>query len=317
MVPVVSAAANSPIPQSVGCPIDLRQARIEEFLQAKSLRPNSQRAYRQDLQAFLRWSSQPWEAVTPRQIVQFKADLVRVDRTPRLSDATIRRILGTLRTLYDWMQRVGYVTHNPTRAIELPKLPEPPMQHLSDQQVEQILIAAMESQLPERNLALLWVLQHNLRAGEASALDIADYDGQRLMIRQAKAGSFGVVPLSFEARSWLDSYLNWRTDQGEIHTPTTPLFVSYSHQNRGDRLGYSGIRKLMDTLSIAVGFKFHAHQFRHTYATNLMLKGMNPHHIMTLTRHKSPQNFRRYSRAAETLAAERAFYAAIGEAAMV
>jgi integrase/recombinase XerD len=296
--------------------IDLRQTRIDEFLQAKSLAPNSQRAYRQDLQTFLNWTNQPWEAVTPRQIIQFKTDLFRLDPNTHkrvLSDASVRRILGTLRNLYNWLQRIGYVSHNPTATIELPKLPDPPMQHLTDPQVQQIFEAAIASQLPERNLALLWVLHHNLRASEVCALNLSDYDGQRLNIRQAKADSVGVVPLSFEARAWLDTYLRSREDQGEILSPTAPLFISYSRQNRGDRLGYEGLRKLMDKLSHDVGFKFHAHQFRHTYATNLMLKGMNPHHIMTLTRHKSPQNFRRYSKAAENIAAERAFYQAIGE----
>jgi integrase/recombinase XerD len=296
--------------------IDLRQSRIDEFLQGKCLAPLSQRAYRQDLAAFLNWCDTPWESVTPRQVVQFKTALMRSHPTTQqrvLSDATVRRMLGTLRNLYNWLQRVGYVSHNPTIAIELPKLPEPPMQHLTDSQVAQIFEAAIATQLPERNLALLWVLQHNLRASEVCGLDFADYDGQRLQIRQAKANSIGVVPLSFEARAWLDTYLKWREDQGEVLSPTAPLFISYSRQNRGDRLGYEGLRKLMDKLSVTVGFKFHAHQFRHTYATNLMLKGMNPHHIMTLTRHKSPQNFRRYSKAAENIAAERAFYQAIGE----
>jgi integrase/recombinase XerD len=248
--------------------------------------------------------------------VQFKTALMRLHPATHkrvLSDATVRRMLGTLRNLYNWLQRVGYVSHNPTISIDLPKLPEPPMQHLTEAQVQQIFEAAIMSQLPERNLALLWVLHHNLRASEVCALNLSDYDGQRVHIRQAKANSVGVVPLNFEARAWLDTYLRWREDQAEVLNPTTPLFISYSRQNRGDRLGYEGLRKLMDKLSHDIGFKFHAHQFRHTYATNLMLKGMNPHHIMTLTRHKSPQNFRRYSKAAENIAAERAFYLAIGE----
>lgn len=296
--------------------IDLRQLRITEFLQARSLAANSQKAYARDIQMFLNWCPHPWESVTPRQIIQFKTYLLRQDPQSHkriLRDATVRRILGTLRNFYTWMQRVGYVSRNPTSAIDLPKLPEPPPQHLSDRQVQQIFEAAIATQLPERNLALLWVLNHNLRASEVCSLNLADYDGRRLQIRQAKSDSTGVVPLNFEARAWLDRYLHWREAQAEILTSTTPLFVSYSRQNTRARLGYGGIRKLMDKLSEDVGFKFNAHQFRHTYATNLMLKGMHPHHIMTLTRHKSSQNFRRYSKAAEHIAAEQAFYAAIGE----
>jgi integrase/recombinase XerD len=68
-----------------------------------------------------------------------------------------------------------------------------------------------------------------------------------------------------------------------------------------------GLRGGMKAISTTVGFDFHAHQFRHTFATNLVLKGMNPYHVMTLTRHKSPQNFRRYTKAADALAAKQAF----------
>ncbi|WP_206751807.1 hypothetical protein [Chroococcidiopsis cubana] len=35
---------------------------------------------------------------------------------------------------------------------------------------------------------------------------------------------------------------------------------------------------------------------------------MNPYHVMTLTRHKSVQSFRRYTQAADRQAAEAAFY---------
>jgi len=47
---------------------------------------------------------------------------------------------------------------------------------------------------------------------------------------------------------------------------------------------------------LETGLDLHAHQFRHTFATDLVLKGMNPYHVMTLTRHKSVQSFRRYTK---------------------
>lgn len=64
----------------------------------------------------------------------------------------------------------------------------------------------------------------------------------------------------------------------------------------------------MTQLRRQIGIKFHAHQFRHTYATNLVLEGMNPYHVMTLTRHNSVQSFRRYTKAADQQAAEAAFF---------
>jgi integrase/recombinase XerD len=66
--------------------------------------------------------------------------------------------------------------------------------------------------------------------------------------------------------------------------------------------------KLVEKIRKQTGIYFHAHQLRHTFATNLVLEGMNPYHVMTLTRHKSVSNFRRYTKAADQAAAENAFY---------
>lgn len=290
--------------------------RLVEFLQAKAVSANTRRAYEQDLGLFWRWwggvcvGSVCWEGLTARDVAAFKAYLEQGSRSP----ATVRRILSSLRSFYQWMVRSGYLDRDPSRAVDLPRLPEPGVDYLSEAQVAAIFRAAIAGKhLPERNVALLWVLCHNLRAGEVVALNCGDYDGVRLTIRQGKAGSHGVVPLGAEARGWLDGYLRRREAEGEVLGGDRPLFLSHSRQNCGQRLGYGGLRKLMDGLSLSVGFKFHAHQFRHTYATNLVLKGMNPFHIMTLTRHQSSQNFRRYSKAAEQIAAEKAFFSAIGE----
>jgi integrase/recombinase XerD len=124
----------------------------------------------------------------------------------------------------------------------------------------------------------------------------------------AKADSKGAVPLTQDAIEVLNTYLSWRQTQGEIVQQTSPLFVSHSRRNAGERLSYEGIRKVVDALAEKTGIAFHAHRCRHTFATNLVLKGMNPYHVMTLTRHKSVQSFRRYTKAAYQAAAEAAFY---------
>jgi len=294
---------------------NLREERVKEFLQARSLAPKSQKAYRQDLQSFLNWTDKGWAEVTPRQIAQFKAYLMRQEKDVEqrvLSDATVRRILGTLKNFYGWLVRSRYVSIDPTTEVALPKLAEPEAQNLKDTEVEQIVQAASVSSLPERNLALIFVLLHGLRAEEVSALNLEDYDGRRLRIREAKADSKGVVPLTMQGKAGLERYLQWRELMGEVLAPERPLFISHSRRNVGQRLGYDGIRKVMEALAKQTGIDFHAHQFRHTFATNLVLKGMNPYHVMTLTRHRSVQNFRRYTKAADQAAAEAAFDEVMG-----
>jgi integrase/recombinase XerD len=291
-------------------PIALRQQRIDEFLMARSLAPKSQKAYREDLARFTTWTDTAWGQITPRLVAQYKAYLLRLDPNSQkraLADASVLRILQTLKSFLGWMARSGYIERDPSTEVSLPKLAEPEANHLTDAQVEAIFNAAITTRLPERNMALLSVLRHGLRAQEVSGLNMADFDGQRVQVRQAKADSKGSVPLDLDAQMWLKQYLDWRTAQGESITDDSPLFASHSNRNAGQRMGYHAIQKQMKAISTQVGFDFHAHQFRHTFATNLVLKGMNPYHVMTLTRHKSPQNFRRYTKAADALAAEQAF----------
>ncbi len=283
---------------------------------ARSLSPKSQVAYRQDLNRFLDWTDRNWEDINPRQVAQFKQYLLRQDPETNgrvLSDATVSRTLGTLKNFYGWMFRSRYVSHDPTTEVDRPRLKEPTAQNLKEDELDLVFRAATDSSLPQRNIALISVLLHGLRASEATALNLEDYDGQRLTIREAKADSKGIVPLTASAVAALEAYLKWRESQGETMLPASPLFVSHSRRNQGDRLSYDGVRKIVEAISSTTGLDIHAHQFRHSFATNLVLKGMNPYHVMTLTRHKSVQSFRRYTKAADQVAAEVAFYQTMQE----
>lgn len=291
--------------------IDLRESRIDEFLIARSLSENSKKAYRQDLKTFTDWTNAPWAMVNPRLVAQFKEHLLRERSGQRvLSDATVRRILGTLKNFFGWMTRSRYLDFDPTLEVGLPKMPEPEARNLSDQAVEEILAAVLsETTLPERNLAILILLLHGLRASEVCGLNLEDYiDRTRLHIRKAKSDSKGMVPLNREARLVLDQYLEWCGEQEQAMSPESPMFVSYSPQNAGARLTYGGIRTLVDKLRDRTGIEFTSHQGRHTFGTNHVLMGMNPHHIMTIMRQKNPMNFRRYTKASEQAAAENEFY---------
>lgn len=307
-IPAVPAIQTAPRSSKAA---DLRSKRIEEFLMARSLAAKSKRAYQQDLQRFLDWTDKSWTEVTPRQVAQFKEHLMCSDLESNkraLSDATVNRTLGTLKNFYGWLFRSQYVSRDPTTEVDRPKLKEPTAQNLTHEALLSIYQAATNSSLPERNVALISVLLHGLRASEAAALNLEDYDGQRLVIRVAKADSKGTVPLTPKAKLDLDAYINWRQVEGGVLQPSMPLFVSHSRRNKGERLSYDGIRKVVELIERKTGLKLHAHQFRHTFATNLVLKGMNPYHVMTLTRHKSVQSFRRYTKAADQAAAEVAFY---------
>jgi integrase/recombinase XerD len=286
-------------------PNDHRILRIDEWMSARPRAPLTIKAYHQDFSYFLKWTSTAWEEVDAFTITSFNQYL---QMETELSSVTIARILGTLRQFFDWMFRSGYISKDPTIAVQIPSWPEPKTRNLSDEIFNQIVDVVASLSFPERNLALIAVLSHGLRPGEPTYLDIKDYDGHRLHIRQAKHNSTGYVPLDDWAKKLLDEYLNWRQLSGSVLQPDSPLFISHSNRNSGERITYDAIRYLVKKIREKTGVYFNAHQFRHTFATNLVLEGMNPYHVMTLTRHKSVKNFRRYTQTADQEAADNAFY---------
>jgi integrase/recombinase XerD len=330
---------------------DLRWMRIEQWLSAKALSPNTRRSYRKELKRFWHWTEKPWNQVTTLDITRYKDYL----ETATIQDSetgmpkrqfslnSVALAVRSLKSFLRWMQQAYYITENPTLAVSAPIEPEPESKELTQLQV-QALYAALERRGHSRlrDTTLLAVLGHGLRAEEASHLNVEDYDGKRLHIREAKQGSTGRVPLDKNARAALDAYLEWRKAQGETLTADTPLFVNFSRDPkvRGQRLSYDGVYLVVKQLGqlatelaveqipnkpetfeavdlvgweIAALSEIHPHQLRHTFASNLVLGGMDAYLAMALTRHKSIAAFKRYSSKARGQQAEQAFLRMRGE----
>ena len=289
---------------------DLRQTKVDEFIAARSLKPKSEQAYRRDLQSFMDWTQQAWASVTRRQVAQFKQYLLQ-DRG--LAANSVNRILRTLKTFYKWMLESEYITSDPTTGVKQEKVPEAQSQELEDEEVERIYAAiAQVSRDPVRDRALFSVLLHGLRAEEAINLNFEDYDGQQVVIREAKHDSVGEVPLTRQARVDLDAYVQQRRTQAESTkqeiTLHSPLFVSNSNRSRGQRLTYWGVQEVMNQLAKYTGIDLHAHRGRHTFCTHLIVKlEMDTALAMELSRHRDIRSFKRYTNRKSKVAAKRAF----------
>jgi integrase/recombinase XerD len=279
-------------------PTDLRSAKVDEFIAARSLKPQSEQAYRRDLQAFMDWTQQAWANVSRRQVAQFKQFLVQ---ERKLAPNSINRILRTLKTFYKWMLESEYISSNPTTGVKQEKVPEAQSQELEDEEVERIYKAISEvSRDPVRDRALFSVLLHGLRAEEAINLNFEDYDGQQITVREAKHNSVGEVPLTRQAREDLNAYVQQRQSQvesiGQKITTETPLFVSNSNRSRGQRLTYWGVQEVMNQLAEHTGINLHAQRGRHTFCTNLIVKlEMDTVLAMELSRHRDIRSFKRYT----------------------
>lgn len=350
--PIRLISTTSPVATRLTEPTDLRWLRVEEYFQARSLAENTQKAYRRELKRFLAWTDRTWADLTPRQIAQYKVHL----QEKQLAPNSVNRALTALMSFFDWF-RAAYpeqIAHDPTTAVEMERVPLPPAKDLSEIEVAALYLALEEREEMEgRDRALLAVLGHGLRAEEVVNLNVEDYNGVRLTIREAKDDSTGTVPLSRQAREQLNTYLVQRqSEEGDL-LPNSPLFLSQGRNRIGKRLGYQGLYYVVKSLGkiaaqqaqlalerqeqiepreidadfqnrwesfseaelkqILALVNVHPHQLRHTFATGLLLRGVESLHARTLTRHKSEASFKRYAKRALASAAERAFYQSIGE----
>lgn len=254
------------------------------------------------------WTQQAWGNVTRRQVAQFKQYLLQ---ERKLAPNSVNRVVRTLKTFYRWLLESEYVDSDPTTAVKQEKVAASHSQELEDDEVDRIYSAIEQvSRDTVRDRALFSVLLHGLRAQEAIDLNLEDYDGQQVVIRQAKHDSVGEVPLTRSAQADLDAYLEQRHTQaaGKELTPHSPLFVSNSNRSRGQRLTYWGVQEVMDKLAEHTGIALHAHRGRHTFCTNLIVKlEMDTTLAMELSRHKDIRSFKRYTNRENKLAAKRAF----------
>ncbi|MBC7826015.1 MAG: tyrosine-type recombinase/integrase [Candidatus Parcubacteria bacterium] len=297
-------------------PPDLRHWQIEEFLRQTGKAENTQRTYRGQLQRFAAWSGQSWLDVTPSQIGKYRRDL----KLKGLKPTSVNHALNTLRSFYGWLRRSnGYPMNQPlpTDAIDLERQPEAQAAHIEAEDLSEIwAVLELDERTRMRDRAIVAVLSHGLRASEASALNVGSWNGKILTVHRSKGQNVSEVPLSREARSHLEAYLEWRRQQGGMFEPMpeSPMFLAQDPKSVGKRLGYKGLHKMVKKLGAIAGVEnMHPHRFRHTFGTEVTRRGVDPLFGKELMGIKSDRVFERYIKGVFKQAAGEAYLRAIGE----
>ncbi|MEJ1933826.1 site-specific integrase [Nostoc sp. NIES-2111] len=306
--------------RKISLPTDIRWIKVLEFLRSTNLAPNSRKLYERELKRFLGWTQLHYHELRPRHLGLYKEylrDEVKTDAGKPLSKASINAGVAALKSFFNWMCYTypEIIATNPTLGIKLEKVPLPPAQSLTDEQMERVWSALeLLGETKGRDTALVHILSHGLRAGEIVQLNVGSFDGKLLFLPDTKTNEPRLVPLRKESRDVLEAYLRSRSEQGEELNSLTPLMVSYHASYKGERLSYHGIYFAVEKIGELADIEdLHPHQFRHTYATELLLLGVDPSHARKLTGHQSEKAFRRYTLRSEQEAAIAAYYRAIGE----
>ena len=303
-------------PQQIPTPIDIRWPMVHEFLRNSNLSANSQKLYGRELKRFLGWTHFRWSDLTLRHLGQYKAYLMdlKVAEGKTLSKNSLNSALTALKSFFKWLTQFHpeLCPTNPTKGVKFEKVPLPPAQNLTPEEMTRVWDAiAQREQTQLRDLALVQLLSHNLRAGEVVATNAGSFDGRLISITKTKNNQPRLVPLSAEGQRVVQEYLDWRQEQGEALSAESPLILSHHQGWEGQRLSYHGVYFAVEDIGrLAELPDLHPHQFRHTSATEYLRMGLDPAHARRLTGHTDERSFRRYTVASEQEAAISAFYRA-------
>jgi integrase len=230
----------------------------------------------------------PWcESKSYRLLKQLDVDAVREFRSGWPDSAiTARKNLERLRAFFWFCHSAGWVKHNSAAAVKAPKAERPSerVKVFTEEQIKKILRAC--DRYPERNAfghdnptrvrAFVLTLRYSgLRIGDCVGLRKEHLDKDRLFLRTQKSGESVYVPLPELAVDALK----------EIKNDNEYFFWTGRGLRKSAVADWQrSLRRVFEEAKVTGN----AHMFRHTFAADLLTKGVPIEDVAILLGHATP-----------------------------
>lgn len=253
------------------------------------------------------------DQLTPAAMTEF---FRRLETRTRITEGTPRRGVKTstiatyrskLNRFCAWLKVKGEIPANPFEAMPYPRVEYEDRKYLGRSEVERIfstlvLGAPWRSRfLRKRNTALFAMLLYTgMRKGELLGLRVTDLDLDRLEVtiraETSKSRLRRIVPINSKLLHALEDYCEARQRRP---TQSEYLFTS----SAGNRVFTAdGLKHLVEQMKQLSGVRFHVHQFRHTFAVNVLNKGGDIAKLKQLLGHRDIRMTSAYLRCLPTAA---------------
>ena len=270
------------------------KAFIEEFLQdrrAQNLSPTTIKFYRSRLTQFERFCHQHQvttvESITPDTIRLFILHLEQKGH----NDGGRHTYYRTIKTFLFFYESELEPTNwmNPIRKVKAPRMIVEPLEGVPVEVVHKLIDTCPRgTMMGERNRAILMVLlETGVRAAELIQMNIEDINlnESSILVRRGKGRKPRTVFVGSIARRQLRKWLKYRG------VSSGALFVN----NGGERLRYNGLREVIRRVSRLAGVDCPGiHDFRRTFALEMLRRGVDIQSIARLMGHTSLQVISRY-----------------------
>lgn len=231
--------------------------------------------------------------LTSRLIEQYKIKRVG-NVTPRTVNIELRCLSHMLNKAVEW----GYIGESPFKNVKLLTHHKKPPRFLTKEEAAKLLEASSSWLKP----ILIVMLNTGIRDGERTRLrfDDLDFGNRRVLIRSEKTKDFRAVPMNKD----VEKTLKWLKDN-YIRPYMDASYPRKEHQNEYVFCNEDGSPALAIKKSLAnacgkAGLKgVSPHTLRHTFASHLVMSGVDLRTVQRLLGHKNISTTMAYSHLTE------------------
>ncbi len=220
--------------------------------------------------------------ITPLMIERFKTERIKEvsRRHIPLSPATVNRNLACLKSMFNKAIQWGKLEENPFKAVKLLKENNKRLRYLEKEEIVKLLARCSRHLRP----IVVVALNTGMRKGEILGLKWQDMDFKRgiIYLYNTKNGEKREIPINEMVKTAL-----LRT----LKHPDSPYIFC-------DKTGrpFKDIKKSFFTALTKSGIiNFHFHDLRHTFASQLVMAGVDLNTVRELMGHKSLEMTLRYA----------------------
>ena len=247
---------------------------------------NSISSYKEDISKFNKFidnSKSPLE-VSSDDIKEF---LQKISK--EMNSSSQSRIISGLRSFFEFLIFEKYISQNPLRLIESPKISRKLPDTLSIEEID-LLISNLDlsKEQGERNLAIIELLYGcGVRVSELIDLKISDlFFNENFIKVTGKGNKQRLIPIGNITKQNVNNYLqNSRNKIKVVNAFNDHVFLN----RRGKNLTRAMIFTIVKNLAKKANFSksISPHTFRHSFATHLLENGADLRTIQQLLGHES------------------------------
>lgn len=251
-----------------------------EFLLTQGRSTKTVIGYQSDLRRFARYYESkyngPWyvEDTTTQDIEEFLSRQV-------VHPATRNRRLYGLRTFFRYLEKQGICRDNPTATIEAVRHVKPERMHLREEELERFI---QHIDHPLVRVVALTLAYTGIRVSECVQLRIQDvnFSQRTIFIAAGKGNKHRTLPIADKLYPELVAYY-------EAHRKGADKAERFFATEATGGISPTHINRVFRQTSELLGYNrpITAHIFRHSFATNLIRRGVSLVHVQKLLGHSS------------------------------